>query len=149
MAIGAEKFWETKSLAELNEEEWELICDHCGRCCLHKIKDDESGEVFFTCIACKLHDLENGGCRDYEHRKQIVPECVVLSAKRVAELDGLPKTCAYRLLHERKLLPRWHPLVSGSKKSVMEAGISIDLFAISETAIDLDHLHEFVLDRGL
>jgi len=143
------QFWEIKRLADMSETEWELLCDHCGRCCLLKIEDEESDKVHFTGVACKLYDLENGGCRDYAHRSRIVPECVVLDIGKVAELESLPKTCAYRLLHEGKPLPVWHPLVSSSKRSVGEAGMTIRSFAIAETDIDLDYIEGFILDSDL
>jgi len=143
------RFWEQKKLAELSHEEWELLCDHCGKCCLHKVEDDESGKIYFTCVACKLYDLESGGCRDYEHRAQIVPDCIVLTAGKLDEINGLPRTCAYRLLHEGKALPVWHPLVSGSVKTVREAGMNIQGFAIAEQEINLKHIKGFVLDSDL
>ena len=142
-------FWEARKLNELSVTEWELLCDHCGRCCLHKIVDEENGAIYFTGIACKLYDLENEGCIEYEHRSQFVPECVVLTAENVSSLDGLPKTCAYRLLHEGKPLPAWHPLLSGEKSSTRKAGMSIQSFAILETDIDLDFLEGFILDSDL
>ena len=145
----AQPFWEIKQLNEMNEEEWELLCDHCGRCCLHKIEDEEGGKVYFTGIVCKLYDLDNGGCTEYAHRSRLVPECIVLTAENVSGVDFMPKTCAYRLLHEGKPLPAWHPLVSGSRLSVRKAGIAILPFAISETEIDMDHLEGFILDSDL
>jgi uncharacterized protein len=143
------RFWENKPLGEMSEIEWELLCDHCGRCCLHKIEDEECKKVFFTCVACKLYDLENGGCKDYLHRSEIVPACMVLDASNVAELESLPKTCAYRLLHEGKPLPVWHPLISGSKTSVRDARMTIRSFAIAEEDIDLKYVEGFILDSDL
>ncbi len=142
-------FWEAKKLNEMSKAEWELLCDHCGRCCLQKVEDEESGEIYFTSIVCHLYDLENGGCREYARRSVFVPTCVVLSVQNVAELNFMPKTCAYRLLREGKSLPHWHPLVSGAGLSVRKAGISIHSFAISETEIDPDHLDGFILDSEL
>ncbi|MDX9865043.1 MAG: YcgN family cysteine cluster protein [Anaerolineaceae bacterium] len=142
-------FWEAKQLEEMSVAEWELLCDHCGRCCLHKVEDEEGGGVYFTSIVCKLYDLKNGGCRAYAHRSVFVPTCVVLSVENVAELNFMPKTCAYRLLQEGKPLPAWHPLVSGSRLSARKAGIAILSFAILETEIDMDHLEGFILDSDL
>lgn len=142
-------FWETKQLKEMSAAEWELLCDHCGRCCLHKVVDEENGAIYFTGIACKQYDLENDRCRDYARRSQLVPECVVLTADNISRIIGLPKTCAYRLLYEGKSLPAWHPLLSGDKSSVRKAGMSIHSFAIAETDIDLDYLAGFVLDSDL
>ena len=142
-------FWEVKKLEEMSETEWELLCDHCGRCCLHKIVDEKSGAVYFTGIACKLYDMENGACCEYKRRSQLVPECMVLSADTISQVIGLPKTCAYRLLYEGKPLPIWHPLLSGVKTSARKAGMSILTFAISENDIDLDYLEGFILDSDL
>jgi len=143
------QFWEVKQLTEMTEAEWELLCDHCGRCCLHKIEDEDSDKVYFTGVACKLYDFEISGCKDYAHRSQIVPACMVLSAENLGGVDGLPKTCAYRLLHEGKPLPEWHPLLTGRRDSAREAGMSIRSFAIPERDIDLDYLEGFILDSEL
>ena len=133
----------------MSAAEWELLCDHCGRCCLHKVEDEEAGEIYFTSIVCKFYDLENGGCREYAHRSLLVPTCVLLSAQNVAELNFMPKTCAYRLLYEGKPLPAWHPLLTGEETSARKAGMSIQSFAIMETEIDLDYLEGFILDSDL
>jgi uncharacterized protein len=142
-------FWKEKRLDEMSEEEWELLCDHCGRCCLHKVAEAERGVIHFTGIACKLYDFEKGGCREYDRRSLFVPECIVLSAKNIAGMAGLPKTCAYRLLHEGKPLPVWHPLHSGMKDSAKKADMSIQSFAVAENEIDLEYLEGFILDSDL
>lgn len=142
-------FWKTNDLTSLTRAEWELLCDHCGRCCLHKFEDEDTGEILYTCVACKYFDLEKGGCRDYEHRTQLVPECLVLTPENVGELKWAPRSCAYRLLAQGKALAPWHPLNSGLQKTVLEAGFSITSFAISETDIDMADLETYILDSKI
>jgi uncharacterized cysteine cluster protein YcgN (CxxCxxCC family) len=116
-------FWE-KPLAELNSQEWEALCDGCGLCCLNKLEDEDTGVLTFTSIACNLFDCENCRCTDYKHRKKRVPDCVSFDPGNVKDLDWLPPTCAYVLRDQGKPLYDWHYLISGSKESVHEAGIS-------------------------
>ncbi len=118
-------FWRTKPLAAMTEAEWESLCDGCGRCCLVKLEDEETGRIHYTDVACTLLDCEGGGCRDYPGRQERVPDCVKLSPEAVDGLGWLPRTCAYRLLSEGRGLPWWHPLVSGTPETVHEAGISV------------------------
>ncbi|MDE2239935.1 MAG: YcgN family cysteine cluster protein [Rhodospirillales bacterium] len=118
-------FWRTKTLAQMSRAEWESLCDGCGRCCLHKLRDDDTGEVEFTNVACRLLDTETARCRDYANRKSRVPDCVKLTPKRLEKVDWLPPSCAYRLLHEGKDLPPWHPLRSGTPESVIDSGASV------------------------
>ncbi|MCA0423477.1 MAG: YcgN family cysteine cluster protein [Proteobacteria bacterium] len=118
-------FWRAKSLAEMSASEWESLCDGCGRCCLVKLEDEDTGEIYATDIACRLFDEGTCRCRDYENRSQIVTDCVRLTPEVVPTLNWLPVTCAYRLVHEKKDLPWWHPLVSGRAETVVDAGISV------------------------
>ncbi len=118
-------FWETKSLSELNREEWEALCDGCGRCCLVKLEDEENGDIHYTSVACKLLDLETCRCTNYQNRAQLMPECVIVTPQVLDRLHWMPSTCAYRLLGEGKPLPPWHPLISGNPHSVDLAGISV------------------------
>jgi uncharacterized cysteine cluster protein YcgN (CxxCxxCC family) len=134
-------FWQRKALNELTSDEWELLCDGCGKCCLHKLEDEDTGEVFATNVACRLLDLETCQCQDYPHRKQQVPDCIVLTVEQIEEFQWLPATCAYRLLAEGKVLPQWHPLVSNDPKSVHTAGISVCGRVISELEADDLQLH--------
>ena len=117
-------FWERKTLAEMNRDEWESLCDGCGRCCLHKLRDDD-GDIHFTNVACRLLDSHSCGCSDYAQRSRRVPDCIRLDPETLAEIDWLPPSCAYRLLSEGKTLPAWHRLVSLDAASVHKAGISV------------------------
>jgi uncharacterized cysteine cluster protein YcgN (CxxCxxCC family) len=127
-------FWKEKTLAELSREEWESLCDGCGRCCLHKLRDEVSGALSFTNVACRLLDLSSCRCRDYANRSRRVPDCVSLTPKDIATLDWLPPTCAYRRLAEGYGLDWWHPLVSGDTETVHRAGISVRIKAVAERA---------------
>ncbi len=127
-----DRFWEHHPLHELTVEEWEALCDGCARCCLQKLEDEESGEVFYTSIACNLLDLECCSCSDYPNRNLNVPNCVHLTPEKTAEFHWLPSTCSYRLIHEGQPLPEWHPLQSGIRERVHEAGVSIRSFAMLE-----------------
>jgi len=118
-------FWRVKSLEEMTTAEWESLCDGCARCCLVKLEDEDSGEIHFTDLGCKLLDAETCRCRDYRRRRRRVPDCVKLTPEAVRKLSWLPVTCAYRLLAEGRDLAWWHPLVSGSPDTVREAGVSV------------------------
>ncbi len=118
-------FWQRKSLGEMTRAEWESLCDGCGRCCLHKLRDEDTDELAWTEVACRLLDTQTGRCSDYANRRARVPDCVKLTPKRVAAIDWLPPSCAYRLLAEGQDLPWWHPLVSGDPETVVQAGISV------------------------
>jgi uncharacterized cysteine cluster protein YcgN (CxxCxxCC family) len=118
-------FWKTKSLDAMTRAEWESLCDGCGRCCLHKLRDEDSGELAFTNVACRLLHLETAQCSDYARRQRWVPDCVKLTPKRLQTIDWLPPSCAYRLVAEGQDLAWWHPLVSGRAETVREAGISV------------------------
>jgi uncharacterized cysteine cluster protein YcgN (CxxCxxCC family) len=125
-------FWRTKTLAEMTRAEWESLCDGCGRCCLHKLRDDDSGALSFTNVACRLLDLETSRCSDYARRRIKIPDCVQLTPKKLKAVDWLPPSCAYRLIDEGKDLYPWHPLISGRAESVAEAGISVAGRSLSE-----------------
>jgi hypothetical protein len=125
-------FWLGRRLEDLTAEEWERLCDGCGRCCLHKLRDEESGALSFTNVACRLLDLHSCRCRDYAHRHERVPDCVSLTPLQLATVDWLPPSCAYRLLAEGKPLPWWHPLLTGDAESVHRAGVSVRGRAVDE-----------------
>jgi uncharacterized protein len=121
----SEPFWKTKTLGEMNEAEWESLCDGCGKCCLIGLEDEDSGEIYLTDVACKLFDSGACQCSDYANRKKRVPDCVKLTAENVPTLNWLPKTCAYRLVNEGRELFWWHPLVSGDPDTVHQAKVSV------------------------
>lgn len=133
-------FWEVKTLRQMSRAEWESLCDGCGKCCVHKLEDEETGELYPTNVACRLLDRRSGRCSDYKHRKALVPECVRLVPEKLDEIDWLPSTCAYLLLHHGEALPEWHPLVTGDPESVHKAGMSVRGWTVSEDeAGDLEH----------
>ncbi len=140
-------FWERKSLAEMTADEWESLCDGCGKCCLHKLEDEDSGELLFTAVSCQLLDADSCRCSDYSHRQQRVPDCLVLKPEDTSQLHWLPITCAYRLLDEGKPLPTWHPLVTGDKNSVHHAQISVRNRCISELSIDEDDWDLYIINN--
>jgi len=121
----AASFWRAKTLDEMDRDEWESLCDGCARCCLVKLEDEDTGDIHFTDIGCRLLDANTCRCRDYARRNRRVPDCVRLSPSVVRALTWLPVTCAYRLVAEGKDLPDWHPLVSGRADSVHDAGVSV------------------------
>ncbi len=137
--MAEEPFWRLKTLAEMTRGEWESLCDGCARCCLDKLEDDDTSEISYTKVACRLLDLGTCRCTDYSNRTRFVPDCVVLTPRTVARLTWLPSTCAYRLISEGKDLAWWHPLVSGDPESVHRAGVSVRGRAVPEAvAGDLD-----------
>ena len=139
-----EPFW-AKPLQELDRGEWEALCDGCGRCCVHKLEDEETGLLYATNVACHLLDRRHGTCTDYAHRKARVADCVMLDRDSLGTLDWLPDTCAYRLRAEDKPLPDWHYLVSGSRETVHEAGQSTRGWTVSED--DAGELEDHLVDR--
>lgn len=140
----APPFWKTKPLAEMTRAEWESLCDGCGRCCLNKLEDEDTGRFHYTRAACKLLDLETCRCSDYASRQARVADCVALTPENVGSLGWLPATCAYRLLDEGKPLAWWHPLVSGRKDTVAEAGVAVAGEAYSEEGIAIEELVDHI-----
>ena len=126
------RFWELE-LDELSRTEWEALCDGCGRCCLHKLEDEDTGEVVETNVACKLLDPGTAKCSDYRHRKAFVPDCLRLTPRLVAQIRWLPPTCAYRRRGDGDPLPDWHPLLTGSRDAMIAAGACVAGRVINET----------------
>ena len=140
-----ERFWELP-LEALDREEWEALCDGCGRCCLHKIEDEDTGEIVETNVACRLLDPKTARCTDYRHRKAFVPDCLRLTPKLVAEVPWLPESCAYRRRAEGRPIPRWHPLLTGSPEAMIRAGASVVGRVVSET--DAGPLEHHIVEWG-
>lgn len=138
-------FWEEKPLSELSRQEWESLCDGCARCCLHKLQDEDSGQVQYTSVVCKYLDEPKCQCSCYEKRHELVPDCVWLTPETAGEYKWLPATCAYRLIAEGKDLQWWHPLVSGRAETVQEAGISIRHKCVSEAYVHPDGFQERII----
>jgi uncharacterized cysteine cluster protein YcgN (CxxCxxCC family) len=139
-------FWQVKQLHEMTPQEWESLCDGCGRCCLVKLEDEDTGIIYTTDVSCRLLDCSTCRCTDYANRHQLVDDCIKLDPDNVDELGWLPATCAYRLVWEGKPLEDWHPLVSGSSETVHEAGISVRGRVTNETEVEVDDLPHRIVD---
>ncbi|MEN3930428.1 YcgN family cysteine cluster protein [Microvirga sp. W0021] len=137
-------FWQRKSLEELNTQEWESLCDGCGKCCLVKLEDEDTDEIYYTDVACTLFNPETCTCRDYTNRQKKVADCVKLTPKAVKTISWLPPSCAYRLVADGKDLPSWHPLVSGNRNGATMAGASVHG---KVAGIEDDYTTEELLDR--
>jgi uncharacterized cysteine cluster protein YcgN (CxxCxxCC family) len=146
---GIPHFWETTTLELMTPEQWEVLCDGCGRCCLEKFQDAKTGKVDYCWVACYLLDTQTCRCSDYELRRILVPDCLQLRPATVGTLKWLPKTCAYRLLAEGKPLFDWHPLVSGDPESVHRAGISVRGKAISAAHVHPDEVEAYLIKPRL
>jgi uncharacterized cysteine cluster protein YcgN (CxxCxxCC family) len=139
-------FWRRKRLSQMTRAEWESLCDGCGRCCLNKLEDIDTGATYFTNVACKLFDAKACRCKDYARRKQKVPDCVKLTPRNVRRIVWLPPTCAYRLVAEGRDLYWWHHLKSGSRQTVHEAGVSVrGRDVVSEVGVPDEQLEEYIV----
>ena len=138
-------FWERKTLGEMTSAEWESLCDGCGRCCLKKLEDAQTGRIAYTDVACRLLDRDRCRCTRYGKRRELVPDCVALDAQNLAAFRWLPSTCAYRRIAEGKPLEWWHPLVSGDVRTVHDAGISVRGRAFSEDDVGVEQLEHRVI----
>lgn len=147
MADKVRPYWERLSLADMSHNQWEALCDGCGKCCLHKLEDEDSAELLFTTVACTLLDSHSCRCRDYSKRFQRVPDCVDIRQHDLDELRYMPSSCAYRLIHEGKPLAEWHPLVSGVASSVHAAQMSVRDRVVSEDDIDEDDWDLYIVDN--
>ena len=141
-----ERYWEHKSLAEMDRDEWEALCDGCAQCCVVKLEDADDDSIHFTDVVCHLLDIEHCRCTDYPGRSRRVPDCITLTPDNLERLPWMPYSCAYRVLAEGRKLEWWHPLVSGSADTVHEAGVSVRGKVVSETGVDDDELEAHVID---
>ena len=139
-------FWKDKSLAEISKEEWESLCDCCGRCCLRKIEYEDTGEVYYTDIACKYLDEKTCQCTEYDRSADLVPDCLKLSPEDIKNFFWLPKTCAYRLIAEGRDLEKWHVLLSSDPESVHRAGISVRDRVVKEKSVSEDDIEDHIID---
>jgi uncharacterized cysteine cluster protein YcgN (CxxCxxCC family) len=139
-------FWRRLTLEQMSAEQWESLCDGCGRCCLNKLEDWDTGEIFWTAVACRLLDEGTCRCTDYPNRQKEVPDCIALTPETVASLSWLPPTCAYRLVREGRDLYWWHPLVSADPETVHQAGISVRGRTLSEVDIPVAELEAHMVE---
>ncbi len=145
MSSKKQTFWENKSLTEMTELEWESLCDGCAQCCLHKIEDDDTGEIFYTYVACRLLDIDHCRCVSYQDRFNQIPDCLKIIPKGFSRMDLLPETCAYRRLSNGKSLKWWHPLITKDPNSIHHANISVKNKAISEENIHPNDIPDCIL----
>lgn len=147
LSMAGGRFWEDTAIDKLDRAQWEALCDGCGKCCINKLEDDETGEIFATNVACRLLDRHSARCSNYRNRRAFVPDCIRLTPAKLDELEWLPQTCAYRLRANGKPLAEWHYLNSGDPESVHAAGISVRGWTISED--DAGELEYHIVDRIL
>ena len=139
------QFWKKYSLTELNSAEWEALCDGCGLCCLIKLEDEELQEIAYTKVACKLLDCQTAQCSNYSQRVQHVPDCIQLTPEKLANIQWLPASCAYRRLEQGKILPSWHYLNSGTRSSIIQAKKSAAGRCISEVEVDEEQIEDYIV----
>lgn len=138
-------FWHQRELEDFSPEEWEQLCDGCAKCCLHKLEDEDSGEVFFTRVACRLLDHSSCRCSHYQNRFTRVSGCIQVTVAMARSDAQLPSTCAYRLIAQGKALPDWHPLISGNAQGAVEAGASVAGRVIDEQYVHPDSFEEHII----
>ena len=144
------RFWEKVPLQKMSPAEWEALCDGCGKCCLNKLEDEETGEVALTRVACRLFDETTCRCSQYDIRHQFVPECIRLTPKTIPDhAYWLPQTCAYKLLWQGHSLPDWHPLLTGTPESVHEAGVSMQDRTVSEYEVADEDWEDHIIDEPI
>ena len=142
------RFWERIALDKMSADEWEALCDGCGKCCLNKLEDEDTGEIAFTRVACRLLDDDSCRCAHYEARKTLVPECLVLTPKSLPDIAYfMPRSCAYRRLFEGRGLADWHPLVSGDADGVHRAGRSVRGMTVSEFDTPIEEWEDYLIDE--
>lgn len=143
------RFWEKIPMAKMTNKEWEALCDGCGKCCLNKLEDEDTGEVALTRVACRLLDDQTCLCTHYENRHQFVPDCIVLNPSEIeSHMYWLPQTCAYRLIYQGNSLPDWHPLISSDAKSVHAAGISVQHTTVSEFDTPFEEWEDHIIEES-
>jgi uncharacterized cysteine cluster protein YcgN (CxxCxxCC family) len=146
-ASSTQGFWQEKALHELSREEWESLCDGCGLCCLQKLQDDETEEIFYTSISCRFLNIESCRCSVYEKRFEYLPECLNLTVETFqTALPWLPPSCAYKRVFEGKPLADWHPLISGNRQAIHQKKRSVKHFAISEAEVAEDDWQDNLID---
>ena len=146
MSTEARPFWEVKALDDMSDSEWESLCDGCGRCCLQKLEDEDTGQIHFTRVSCRLLDISSCRCSDYENRFSKVPDCLSVRPITAEKLSWLPETCAYRKLSRGEPLDNWHPLLSGTPESVKLAGISVSDQCISAQFVPISEIYSHIID---
>ena len=140
------QFWLKKTLQEMNPDEWEALCDRCGKCCLLKLEDVDTGKIYTTDVGCKLLDCGKGCCSDYQNRKNIVPDCTQITPQNIHGLSWLPHSCAYKSLAENRPLPDWHPLITGEQDSATIYGQSVAGRIFPEMAIDDEDMADHIIE---
>lgn len=143
--MAVQVFWHSKKLHEMSPSEWESLCDGCGKCCLHKLEDEDTGDVYYTRVACRFLDHNECRCQEYSQRQALVPGCVVLTPDTVKQTYWLPETCAYRLIDEGLPLFDWHPLVSGDPQSVHQAGMSVAGKVLAEGSVAEKDYEDYIV----
>ena len=144
-AKSAKPFWETKKLGAMSAAEWESLCDGCGRCCLNKLEDEDTGDIHLTRLACALLDIGACRCSDYDNRFKKMADCIQLTPANIETIEWLPSSCGYRRVKEGRGLAWWHPLISGDPETVHQAGISVRTFARSEKRVRLASYHKYII----
>lgn len=139
-------FWETVTLREMTDQQWESLCDGCGKCCVLKLEDSDTNAIYYTDVSCQLLCTKSAQCTDYANRKQLVPDCVILTAENLDTVHWMPESCAYRRLHEGRPLPDWHPLLTGNKQAMIAAHHCVANQVTSETEIAEDDMPDHLYD---
>lgn len=140
-----DRFWERIPLKQLNQSQWESICDGCCQCCAHKLQDEETDEIFKTNIVCRYLDVKEGRCTVYSERHEYVPDCIKVTPDNADKLKWMPETCGYRRLANGKPLPKWHPLETGNPDSTKLAGATVYKKVISEADINPDDIEDYIV----